>query len=428
VAQGARGQARAQGRSADPDGVPGCVAVRHDCASSSHDVGWRGEKRREHVSRGRWNVHRRRDDLVQGIEIGDGEEERVTRLRGRPGIVAHDPSPRRDGALEGGATFHDDDLVRDGREGLAVPGDDRASVELEEGLRAAHALRATGRQDHGASLHPYNLLALLPLVLGCTHHPPENLVVVPNERRIAVHIEAVFHTVATRGSERISSLEPWMDTACTLDTTISLTPSRTFRDGSLGSVLRFEEAALTTKNGQPLPLTLAGRTVELRRFPDGEILDVDLADHVIASDRLLGVFDLLFPLVSPFPPDLPKDGVKAPRILVWPVLDEKRNGWYQRAETEWTLAGTESLGDRKVFRLEYVGPWTGRGKDAVGTVPVGLTSHGQASGVLWYDATTLDLVAQEFHWRRQVSWTAGRGEAAATVTQDQDFSGRVSVP
>ena len=241
-------------------------------------------------------------------------------------------------------------------------------------------------------------------------------------------MEATFHTIAVRGSERIKSLEPWMDTACVLDTTISLTPSRAFRDGSLGSVLRFEEARLSTRDGKPLPLTLAGRTVELRRFSDGEILDVDFAERVIASDRLVGVFDLLFPLVSPFPPDLPKDGTKAPRVIMWPVLDEQRNGWYQRADTEWTLAGTESVGDREASRLEYVGPWTGRGKDAIGTVPVALASHGQASGVLWYDTATLDLVAQEFHWRRQVSWTAGRGETAATVTQDQDFSGRVTVP
>ncbi len=271
-------------------------------------------------------------------------------------------------------------------------------------------------------------MALLPLVLACVHNPPENLVVVPTEHRLAIHLEAKFHTIATRGSERIASLEPWMDTACTLDTTISLTPSRSFRDGSLGSVLAFEEAVLTDEGGRALPLTLAGRTVELRRFPDGEILDVNLADHVLGSDRLLGVFNLLFPLVSPFPPELPKDGMTVPRVLVWPVLDGKRNGWYERAETEWTLEGTEKIGEREAFRLRYVGPWTARGKDAEGTVPVALTAHGQASGVLWYDAATFDLLAQEFRWRRQVSWTAGRGETATTVTQDQEFTGRVSVP
>jgi hypothetical protein len=267
------------------------------------------------------------------------------------------------------------------------------------------------------------------VALSCGRHlAPENLVVVPNERRLEVHVEAVFHTIATRGSERISSLEPWMDTACTLDTTISITSSRAFRDGSLGSVLRFEEATLKTRDGAPLPLTLEGRTVELRRFSDGEILDIDLAEHVIASDRLLGVFDLLFPLVSPFPPELPKEGMTVHRVLLWPVLDQSRHGWYQRAETDWTLARTERVGDRESHRLEYAGPWTGRGKDPVGTVPVALASHGHASGVLWYDTTTLDLVAQEFHWRRQVRWTAGRGEAATTVTQDQDFKGRVTVP
>jgi hypothetical protein len=241
-------------------------------------------------------------------------------------------------------------------------------------------------------------------------------------------VEASFHTIATRGSERIASLEPWMDTACTLDAAISLTPNRAFRDGSLGSVLRFEKATLTTRDGAPLPLGLEGRTVELRRFPDGEILDVDLVEHVIGSDRLLGVFDLLFPLVSPFPPDLPKDRVKVHRLLLWPVLDEQRKGWYQRAETDWVLAGIEPFGDRQANRLEYEGPWTGEGKDPVGTVPVALSSRGHVSGVLWYDTDTLDLVGQEFHWRRQVSWIAGRGEAAATVTQDQDFSGRVTVP
>ena len=269
----------------------------------------------------------------------------------------------------------------------------------------------------------------MPLVFGCGRHlTADNLVVVPTERRLVVHVEADFHTIATRGSQRISSLEPWTDTACILDATISLTPNRAFRDGSLGSVLRFEEATLKTRDGAPLPLTLEGRTVELRRFPDGEILDIDLAEHVIASDRLMGVFDLLFPLVSPFPPDLPKDGVPVHRAVLWPVLDDARNGWYQRAETDWTLAGTEPFGDRQAHRLEYEGPWTGEGKDPVGTVPVRLSARGHASGVLWYDTTTLDLVAQKFHWRRQVTWTAGRGEAAATVTQDQDFSGSVSVP
>ena len=269
----------------------------------------------------------------------------------------------------------------------------------------------------------------MPLVFACGRHlTADNLVVVPTERRLVVHVEADFHTIATRGSQRISSLEPWTDTACILDATISLTPNRAFRDGSLGSVLRFEEATLKTRDGAPLPLTLEGRTVELRRFPDGEILDIDLAEHVIASDRLMGVFDLLFPLVSPFPPDLPKDGVPVHRAVLWPVLDDARNGWYQRAETDWTLAGTEPFGDRQAHRLEYEGPWTGEGKDPVGTVPVRLSARGHASGVLWYDTTTLDLVAQKFHWRRQVTWTAGRGEATATVTQDQDFSGSVSVP
>jgi hypothetical protein len=267
------------------------------------------------------------------------------------------------------------------------------------------------------------------LVLGCGRHlSPDNLVVVPNERRVTIHVDANFHTVATRGSERIASLEPWTDTACALDTTISVTPTRTFRDGSLGSVLRFETATLQTRDGAPLPLELEGRTVELRRFADGEILDVDFAEHVIASDRLLGVFDLLLPLVSPFPPDLPKDHGKVHRLLVWPVLDEERHGWYQRAETDWVLAGVEPFGKGQANRLEYEGPWTGEGKDPVGTVPVGLRSRGHVAGVLWYDTDTLDLVGQEFHWRREVSWTAGRGEAAATVTQDQEFSGRVTVP
>jgi hypothetical protein len=229
-----------------------------------------------------------------------------------------------------------------------------------------------------------------------------------------------------RGSERIDSLAPWADTQAKLDTRITLAPSRGFRDGSVGSLLRFDTARLTDGDGAALPITLGGRTVELRRFPDGEILDVDLVDHVTASDRLMGVFDLVFPLVSPFPPDLPKKGVGIPRVASWPILDEKRNGWYARSEVEWTLEGTEMRDGRKALRLRYVGPWTGRGKDAEGTVPVALRAHGQASGVVWYDAVTFDLLGQEFHWRRQVSWTAGRGEAATTVTQDQDFSGRVS--
>jgi hypothetical protein len=353
----------------------------------------------------------------------------VTRLGGGPGPVEDGPCACGDRVAERDGALDDHDVVRDGGERFAMPRDEGSTVELEERLRAAHADRPAGCENHRASSsHAHSLLALLPLVLGCAHQAPEKVVLAPNERRLAVHLEATFHTVAMRGTQQIGSLSPWTNSACTLDTIVSLTPSRGFRDGSLGSVVRFEQASLSTKDGNPLPFTLEGRTVELRRFPDGEILDVDLADHVIASDRLVGVFDLLFPLISPFPPDLPRDGVKVPRVLSWPVIDDKGNGWRNRADTEWTLERTESVGDRKALRLEYVGPWTGKGKDAVGTVPIALAAHGQASGVVWYDAATFDLVAEEFHWRRQVSWTAGRGVAATTVTQDQDFSGRVSVP
>lgn len=246
----------------------------------------------------------------------------------------------------------------------------------------------------------------------------------PERAQYSVHLEAQLSTQAIGPKGEISEVAAAGDASLTFDAEVGLSFARTFRDGSLSHLLVFEEATLADA-ARGSSHGLEGRTVELRRFPNGEILAIDLAEHIMGPGRHGEIVDVLFPAISPNPPDLGQPGATAVRLHNWPMVDDDRNGMFNQLALEWTHAGLVQRGTDELFRLDYTGSWTGDGRDIVGGHEVDLDLEGTAQGSLLLSRADLRLVSHELRWSREVTWKHPEG---VTVTQTTDFEGEVSTP
>lgn len=178
---------------------------------------------------------------------------------------------------------------------------------------------------------------------------------------------------------------------------------RRFRDGSLGMALHARSEAAWLRQGEqrtPLePPGLAGRTVELRTFPDGEILAVNLADHWVGPDRYGDVLDLLFPLLSPAPPAL-EEGAEAARAVTWQARLAGGRAWRGVVDAVWHNAGQVTVEGVETWHLTWRGPWRTQGRDGTTAPPLSLEARGEVSGEVWIATADLRPVRAEIRGER----------------------------
>jgi hypothetical protein len=210
-----------------------------------------------------------------------------------------------------------------------------------------------------------------------------------------------------------------------LDLVISMEPIRRFSDGSIGTLLRFEDVRETVSIEDELVAVseslLMGRVVELRTFEDGEVLDVDQGGHIAGWGRGGEVLDVLLPLLSPAPPKM-KWGEKVGRRMIWPFRVGADVRWDNAVLAQWTNEGPIKNLAGPVRRYQYQGPWSLKGLDRRQSPPLRLSASGEARGSLEVTVADGRVLWHEIDWTRTVavSW----GEEGA-IAQEQHFVGRM---
>ncbi|MFT4979835.1 MAG: hypothetical protein ACI8S6_005747 [Myxococcota bacterium] len=199
-----------------------------------------------------------------------------------------------------------------------------------------------------------------------------------------------------------------------MDLVVEKTLARTFRDASQGHRLQFLSASATMTRGdaaaEAIELTLAGRSVELRTFPDGELLDVDLIEHVVGPGRLLDVFDVVFPAITPAPPER----LSGQRAVHWPVRLSRQQQLLSSAWVSWVMLER----DRVTAHVQYDGPWESRGRAGA----LRMSGEGTVRGDVWLGRRDRRLERHTLSWERTLTVTS---EAGVKLDQVQRFSGEV---
>ncbi len=172
----------------------------------------------------------------------------------------------------------------------------------------------------------------------------------------------------------------------TLTGDLVVTPTQRFRDGSIGHRLRFESVEETLEGeDKSIASPLTGRTVELRTFEDGEVLDVRDGQHIAGWGRGGDWVDILLPLVSPAPPEFKKEDALH-RRLIWPFRMGRVVRWDNAVEANWTRRPVARSKEVEAHdTLEYRGPWKLDGYDRRTKPPVRITGSGELSGTLDLD-------------------------------------------
>ena len=210
------------------------------------------------------------------------------------------------------------------------------------------------------------------------------------------------------------------DKSAELSLRLSVVPTRRFVDGSIGQRVQIDQGALNVDGNSFDELELVGRSIELRTFPDGEILSLGWIDRWAGPRRFMEVFEVVFPAISPAPPSL-KKGETASRRIIWPFLGQHRLRWDSAVDARWTNHGSIDRGTETVWHLAYEGPWRIHGGRRSGPEAIKVTSTGDAEGQVWFDKASGELVAHEFSWSREVHLAGAGGR----LKQMQAFNGRV---
>ncbi|MDP2309959.1 MAG: hypothetical protein Q8P18_28330 [Pseudomonadota bacterium] len=199
-----------------------------------------------------------------------------------------------------------------------------------------------------------------------------------------------------------------------VDGTVAWSYTRTFRDGSLGHLVRLVDTSATIgrsgATGAPgAPVAVRGPAdgalVELRAFPDGQLLAVTGGSAWTGGGDHLEVLDLLWPLLSPQLPSSRAEAA-APFVTSWPTWIEGGPKVRTRLDASWKTSNPSTW--------SYDGSLSGQG----GYVAIA----GQASGTvgLGTGAESPRLLSHTFDWSRVVTTTWAGGK---TVKQDQHIVG-----
>jgi hypothetical protein len=152
---------------------------------------------------------------------------------------------------------------------------------------------------------------------------------------------------------------------------------------------------------------LEGHAVDLRRFGDGEVVEIAHAAHVMGGERALEAQDLLVGLMSPHVPSLGRKGSQAPKHSVWRLRGASGVRQETELETTWTNLGRVRRDGVACWHLRYEGTWRTVGH-AMGWAVEG---QGPVAGEVWLRRRDMVMEAHDFRWSRQVEVTRPAGSA-----------------
>ncbi len=281
---------------------------------------------------------------------------------------------------------------------------------------------------------PPRLLLLLLGASGCSLHTTS-----PGDRPPDATPPGLRYAFAVRDSIRSEVLDtsgapvsvPGLATE-TLgwDGELELSAARTFRDDSLGWLVRLGSVHASAEGGRP-PEDPSGLSLELRAFRSREILAVDLLDHLVGGPRHA---DLLLPLLVLLSPAVPEVavGVTAPRRMNLPMLPEPGRGIRTAWDLSWTRLEDERDAGGHCLAFRWSGPVHGQGNDGGEDWAARYRVSGTASG-----ETCLGV--EDFHpVRGSLSWevsldvlfaeSAGDGSYVprGTLRQQHAWTGRIA--
>ncbi|MCB9793261.1 MAG: hypothetical protein H6741_11085 [Alphaproteobacteria bacterium] len=198
--------------------------------------------------------------------------------------------------------------------------------------------------------------------------------------------------------------------------------ARSFRDGSEGHLVTFLEVEASQDGGEWAPWALGGRSLELRTFPTGEILDLYELEHVAGPGRHADLFDLLYPVLSPVVPRVTR-GEEAWRRASWPFSVSRDRQLRTMLNASYRNEEILNLPQGRSARLPYTGTMEGKGQDSEG--PARLSLEGEASGEVFMRLNDARMVDHSFTWTQRLS---GAFEATgATLTQVRSYTGRMTL-
>ncbi len=232
----------------------------------------------------------------------------------------------------------------------------------------------------------------------------------------SVSIEAEFGVITDPATDTVmkDAVE------ATLQLRAALTPVRRFRDGSVGQLFEIEDGAMELDGEPYTDLELTGRAIELRTFPDGEILMLGWGSKLAGPQRFMDAFEVVFPGISPAPPSL-EPGQVAKRRIIWPHVSTRKLRWDSAVNATWRNEGSEEVADTTAWRIGYSGPWRIHGGRRAGADRLKVSASGATKGEVWFDAEDGGLVKHEFEWTRLVEIEG----AAGALVQAQGFKGKI---
>ncbi len=206
---------------------------------------------------------------------------------------------------------------------------------------------------------------------------------------------------------------------------LSRQPARRFRDGSLGDRLRFGEVSTAPQELEAASLVssaLTGLSVELRTFPSGEMLDIDLLSHLAGAPRHGDLLLPLFAACSPQIPSLDPGQIREQKTNL-PFMVDSRHGARAVADISWELLELTTLTQgEEAWHFSYSGPLRGKGLDGTERWSAHYQLEGEISGEAWLSASDHQLLRNEFDW----SWTITASiQPAVTDEPGQHPGGRV---
>lgn len=251
------------------------------------------------------------------------------------------------------------------------------------------------------------------LLMGCG----PKIVPAVQPTRMDVELSVVVHTdgVETLPVPLQSMLAPqhW-----TIHLQLQTEPVRQFRDGSFGNVLRVVSADGTMhQDGQstPLPMDLEQHAVELRMFADGELLDIDLMEHVVGHGRWLDVLDVIFPIVSSIPLHA-AHGTSDQQTVQWPIQVPDQANVRNTVRLQWRYPAAVNGS----AQAHYEGSMQMDGASVFSGQAQLLFGEGHVQGEIWIQQDS--PVEHRFNWQRSVELGFPVG---VTLIQVQDYQGRV---
>lgn len=261
---------------------------------------------------------------------------------------------------------------------------------------------------------------MLPLLLMACAGMQNRVAPHRTPRAWSVDLHAGFDTVATDAAGApLAALAPYARQDLYLQGAAERSWTREFRDGSNGYLIRWvglKEA--TQEDGPWAPSPLSGRSVELRTFADGELLQIREVDHVSGAPRHGDSLDVLYPLLSPVVPSL-NEGQTGRRRSGWPFVVSRSTSLRNDLEADWTLVERVD----GVAHLTYTGALSGSGFDRRHAMEAVVT--GTAAGEIWVRESDAVPLRHRFEWVREV--TATYGNTGAQVVQTQTFTGEVAL-